>query len=195
VHTWRDAQRFTPRPDDTRLGQCSGMTPERRYAWDVRIVYYEEDDAAYIELREIEKGGVARTEYMPPDYIELDFDHEGRLVGIGFDGAASKRLPRELLAEAERPPPTPKADRIHGEVKLDPATMERLQRVRERNAVYEGVSTWFAGRGLDLFVAKDDGVWWASLWSGSESVVSRYARGDSPEMAALRARERYEQEQ
>jgi len=110
------------------------MSLERRYALGVRIVYYEEEDTAYIELREIEKGGVARTEYMPPDYVELDFDHEGRLVGIGFDGAASKRLPPELLAEAERPPPTPKADRICGEVELDPATMEKLQRVRERNA-------------------------------------------------------------
>jgi uncharacterized protein YuzE len=100
----------------------------------VRIVYYEEDDAVYIYLRETEDGGVARTEYMPPDYIELDFDHDGRLVGIGFDGAASKRLPPELLAAAERPPPTPKADRIHGEVEFDPATMKKLQRVRELNA-------------------------------------------------------------
>jgi uncharacterized protein YuzE len=100
----------------------------------VRIVYYEEDDAAYIHLREIAKGGVARTEYMPPDYIELDFDHEGRLVGIGFDGAASKRLPPELLAEAERPPSTPKADRILGKVELDSATLRKLRGAGELDA-------------------------------------------------------------
>ncbi len=99
----------------------------------MRIVYYEEQDAAYIELHEVEKGGVARTEYMPPDYIELDFDHEGRLVGIGFDGAASKRLPPELLAEAERPPATSEADRIEGEVEFDAETLNRLRRVRELN--------------------------------------------------------------
>jgi uncharacterized protein YuzE len=104
------------------------MSPEPGYASDVRIVYYEEDDAAYIELCVIEQGGVVRTVYEPPDFIELDFDREGRLVGIGFDCAASKRLPAELLARAERPPPTPKSERISGA--LPPDVARKIQRER-----------------------------------------------------------------
>jgi uncharacterized protein YuzE len=84
------------------MGQHRGMSLERRYAGDVRIVYYEEHDAAYIYLSEIEEGDVARTEHLPSDFIDLDFDHEGRLVGIGLDGAASKRLPPKVIAAAER---------------------------------------------------------------------------------------------
>jgi hypothetical protein len=39
--------------------------------------------------------------------------------------------------------------------------------------------------------------WWASLQriGGSAPAVSGYGKGDSPEAAAIRARERYEEEQ
>jgi uncharacterized protein YuzE len=67
----------------------------------MRVVHYAKDDAAYIYVREIEEGGVARTEHVFGTGIDLDFDHEGRLVGIGVDGAASQLLPPEVLAAAE----------------------------------------------------------------------------------------------
>ena len=66
----------------------------------VRVLYFVKDDAAAIDLREIEPGGIART--VVTEGFDLDFDHEGRLVGIGVDGGASKKLPPELLDAAER---------------------------------------------------------------------------------------------
>ena len=59
------------------------------------------------------------------------------------------------------------------------------------------VSTWFKERGFDVAVTETDGVWSASLTriENPNAVISRYGSGDSPEAAALRARERYEQEQ
>jgi uncharacterized protein YuzE len=72
----------------------------------MRVEYDPETDQAYIYLREIEAGGVAETVPGWPDSpisgINLDFDHEGRLVGIEVDGAASLRLPSEILAGAKR---------------------------------------------------------------------------------------------
>ena len=61
----------------------------------------------------------------------------------------------------------------------------------------EEVSTWFKERGFDVAVTEADGVWWATLTSTNNptAVIARYGRGDSPEAAAVRARERYEQEQ
>jgi hypothetical protein len=66
----------------------------------VRVVYFVKADAASIDLREIETGDVART--VVAEGFDLDFDHEGRLVSIGIDGQASRFLPSELLASAER---------------------------------------------------------------------------------------------
>jgi len=73
----------------------------------MRVAYDASHDLAYVYLREIEPGGVAKTVTVlaePPDTetygINLDFDHEGRLVGIDVDGA-SRRLPPELLARAK----------------------------------------------------------------------------------------------
>jgi uncharacterized protein YuzE len=73
----------------------------------VRVEYYPEHDQAYISLREIEAGGVAETVPGWPGTtafgINLDFDHEGRLVGIDVDGGASRRLPPEVLTAAKHP--------------------------------------------------------------------------------------------
>ena len=86
------------------------MTPERNVRCAaMRVEYDASHDLAYVYLREIEPGGVAKTVTVlaePPDTgtygIHLDFDHEGRLVGIDVDGVASRRLPPELLAAAKR---------------------------------------------------------------------------------------------
>jgi hypothetical protein len=59
------------------------------------------------------------------------------------------------------------------------------------------VSTWFRFRGFELAVVEEDATWWASITpdGNPSSVVARYGSGNTPEAAALRARERYEQEQ
>jgi hypothetical protein len=77
------------------------MTPDE-YAHRMRVVHYVKDDAACIYLREVEDGGVANTEYVAAKGIDLDFDHEGRLVAIGVDGGASRLLPPEVLDSADR---------------------------------------------------------------------------------------------
>jgi hypothetical protein len=61
----------------------------------------------------------------------------------------------------------------------------------------EEVSAWFQQRGLDIALSLDSGVWWASLSpvENPATVISRFGQGESREAAALRARERYEQEQ
>jgi uncharacterized protein YuzE len=82
------------------------MTPERRYAPVMEVEYDAEHDQAYISLRQIEAGGVAETVIGRPgttaEGINLDFDHEGRLVGVEVDGGASRRLPPQVLARAKR---------------------------------------------------------------------------------------------
>ena len=67
----------------------------------MKIVYDADVDAAYIYLAEqIDAGGVARTVMVDAvardAMINLDFDHDGRLVGIEVMDA-SKHLPLELL--------------------------------------------------------------------------------------------------
>jgi hypothetical protein len=54
-----------------------------------------------------------------------------------------------------------------------------------------------ACRGFDLSVAADGEVWWAALTpiANPGTALARSGRGDTPEAAAQRARERYEQEQ
>jgi uncharacterized protein YuzE len=72
----------------------------------MRVTYDPAVDAAYIYLREIEAGGAVYTYLAKPeietDMINLDFDREGRLIGIEVL-SASHHLPRELIAQA--PPP------------------------------------------------------------------------------------------
>jgi uncharacterized protein YuzE len=62
--------------------------------------YDKEADAAYIQLDPIAAGGVARTEVANVELdsaaINLDFDEDGRLVGIEILGAR-RILPAELL--------------------------------------------------------------------------------------------------
>jgi hypothetical protein len=61
----------------------------------------------------------------------------------------------------------------------------------------DGILEWFHTRGFELEVAEADGVWWAKLvpLGNPTSPVEHYGRGDTPQNAALRARERYEQEE
>lgn len=67
----------------------------------MRITFDRDADAAYIKIAdEIPPGGVAKTYPCDPievgGIINLDFDSEGRLLGIEVIGAA-KRLPAEVL--------------------------------------------------------------------------------------------------
>jgi uncharacterized protein YuzE len=66
----------------------------------MKVTYDEAVDAAYIYLTEIKPGGVATTVPGEPGSrafeINLDFDVEGRLVGIDVMGARS-RLPPDFL--------------------------------------------------------------------------------------------------
>jgi uncharacterized protein YuzE len=68
----------------------------------MNVKYDAQADAAYIQLvDEIGAGGVAKTYPCDPTevgMINLDFDREGRLLGIEVLGA-SKVLPLELLKE------------------------------------------------------------------------------------------------
>ena len=73
----------------------------------MRVTYDPYVDAAYICLREIEPGGSART--LPVEDVDdvskgsfvLDFDKEGRLIGIEVLNA-SRALPKALLDDAEQ---------------------------------------------------------------------------------------------
>lgn len=67
----------------------------------MRLTYDPEADAAYIYLAdEIAAGGVARTYPCDPTevggMVNLDFDAEGRLIGIEVMDA-SRMLPSEAL--------------------------------------------------------------------------------------------------
>ena len=67
----------------------------------MKIRYDTFADAAYIYLvDEIKPGGAARTYPCDPDKVDgqinLDFDKDGRLVGIEVLDA-SKKLPKEIL--------------------------------------------------------------------------------------------------
>ena len=71
----------------------------------MRISYDRSADAAYIQLAdEIGAGGVSFTYGCDPaevdGMIHLDFDADGRLVGIEVLGASTK-LPPELLSRAD----------------------------------------------------------------------------------------------
>lgn len=69
----------------------------------MRITYDKEADAAYIYLVPIAEGGVAQTYPCDPTKvngtINLDFDAEGRLLGIEVLGASHK-LPKAVLQRA-----------------------------------------------------------------------------------------------
>lgn len=67
----------------------------------MKMTYDKSVDAAYISLiDEIGAGGVKGTYVCDPNIVEgfihLDFDHDGRLVGIEVLDA-SKKLPLSIL--------------------------------------------------------------------------------------------------
>ncbi|MBO2446380.1 DUF2283 domain-containing protein [Actinomadura barringtoniae] len=73
---------------------------------DLKITYDQKANAAYIYLADPEGNSrVARMYPCDPVEVEgminLDFDEDGRLIGIEVLGADSK-LPRRLLEAAER---------------------------------------------------------------------------------------------
>lgn len=70
---------------------------------DLRVRYSRAGDAAYIYLRPIEPGGAVRQEIVDgvaEGNVILDFDRDGRLVGIEVLDA-SRFLPADLLAAAD----------------------------------------------------------------------------------------------
>ena len=71
----------------------------------LKVTYDPDVDAAYIYLTEIPAGGVARTYCCDSaevdGMINLDFDAEGRLLGIEVLGAKTK-LPIGLLVPEAR---------------------------------------------------------------------------------------------
>ena len=73
----------------------------------MRATYDRSVDAAMIYLRDIEPDGVKHTvpvwaeEGVAAGDVILDFDSEGRLIGIEVLNA-SKTLPADVLASAER---------------------------------------------------------------------------------------------
>ncbi len=71
----------------------------------VKVTYDQDVDAAYVYFTEIPAGGVARTYCCDPaevgGTINLDFDADGRLLGIEVLGARTK-LPEALLIPETR---------------------------------------------------------------------------------------------
>lgn len=59
----------------------------------MKLAYYPETDSLYIDLSE--KTSVESTEIS--EGIVLDYDNEGKLVGIDIDNASSKVKLKELI--------------------------------------------------------------------------------------------------
>ena len=68
---------------------------------EIRVTYDRRANAAFIYLTEIGSGEVARSVEALPEAVLLDFDQEGRLLGIEVLNAR-RMLPRALLDRAER---------------------------------------------------------------------------------------------
>ena len=70
----------------------------------MRVTYDESVDAAYLYLVPIEPGDVKNTYGCPPDeiggMINLDFDSDGRLIGIEVL-SASRLLPDVVLKSTQ----------------------------------------------------------------------------------------------
>jgi uncharacterized protein YuzE len=74
----------------------------------IRITYHQESDVAYIVLngelpRTVEESRICEEIGDPVETI-LDSDKSGQLIGIEIRNA-TRRLPLELLADAESAPP------------------------------------------------------------------------------------------
>jgi len=65
----------------------------------MRTEYSKKLDLAYIYLKEIGQGEIART-VSPIDAINVDLDLEGKIIGIEIF-EASKHVPREFLSQAD----------------------------------------------------------------------------------------------
>ena len=100
------------------LGGCVALLAQRQAAYpavdrvgdglyagpmDIHVTYNDEADAAYISLVPIGPGEVATTEAGVDEKlnINLDYNAEGRLIGIEVLGA-SGTLPSAVLDAAER---------------------------------------------------------------------------------------------
>lgn len=68
---------------------------------DIRVTYDHSANAAFIYLATIGPGKIARTVEAVPQTVLLDFDDEGRLLGIEVLNAR-RMLPRAFLDRAER---------------------------------------------------------------------------------------------
>ena len=70
----------------------------------MRVSYDEEADAAYIYLREIRPGEAEYTHVVEfegqKDMVNLDFDRDGRLIGVEVL-SASRQLPPQVLTIAD----------------------------------------------------------------------------------------------
>lgn len=71
----------------------------------MKVTYDPSVDAAYIYLTDIRPGGVKKTYECDPNevgtMINLDFDDEGRILGVEVL-AASAHLPKSVLKHADR---------------------------------------------------------------------------------------------
>lgn len=70
----------------------------------IKVQYDKKGDSAYIYLTDIGPAGVSFTYPCNPlevkGMINLDFDQEGKLIGVEIIDA-SKKLPKEILDSAE----------------------------------------------------------------------------------------------
>ena len=71
----------------------------------MRVTFDRGANAAYIYLKNVERGEAARQHVIDekhgPGMIVLDFDEKGRLIGIEVLDA-TKALPQEVLDSAQR---------------------------------------------------------------------------------------------
>ena len=72
-----------------------------------------------------------------------------------------------------------------------------MTELTRRIAILRDVDAWFAERGFGLILTQEGETYWAHLFPKESLIVSvpKYGRGESPEGAALRARDRYAVEQ
>ena len=67
----------------------------------MRVTYTPGVNAAYITFRELAEGEViTRSVEVVPDQVLVDFDAEGRIVGMDVQ-YATDNLPPQVLEEAE----------------------------------------------------------------------------------------------
>ena len=67
---------------------------------------------------------------------------------------------------------------------------DRIARLRK-------VNSWFGERGFGILLTQQDGEYWAHVFPKSSLMIAAptFGRGPTPELAAERARQRYEVEE